>query len=163
MANRANVEKLDRKIKSRQQKQALHFYQHVRHFDQWRFFPPRFARHFSRQTPIVKFKTTRLPRLHGTRNHILLKTLHVLQRFQNHAVFHSRCVNENENDTVTHQTCPCKLGLTKAVFTLVPVPGKIAISHRLLRDVNLLFQDSVHRIASRQYNVHLLMHSQHVN
>lgn len=39
---------------------------HVNYFDQWRFFPLRFPRPFSCQTPLIVLKTTQLPRLHGS-------------------------------------------------------------------------------------------------
>ena len=48
------------------------------------------------------------PCLHGTRNRIVLKTLHFWQRFQNDTVSHRRRVNGRrnhiENDTVTNET-----------------------------------------------------------
>ena len=59
------------------------------------------------QKPIV-FKSTRLPRLHDTRNRIVLKTLHFGQRFQKYTVTHrfrvnGRC-NRIQNDTITNET-----------------------------------------------------------
>ena len=48
------------------------------------------------RAPIV-FKSTQLPRLHDTRNRIVLKTLHFGQRFQKYMVTHRRRVNGRRN------------------------------------------------------------------